>query len=251
MKKILLSIALPLLVISNSFAGEQEVKEKAVKQLPAMTIVKVNKMSTLSLYEVVFINKTNNNSGTILTNENVDWFVVGPQLEVIDAKSKVNITAENDIKEAKLILSKLPYKESFSVKYGKGTRNMVIFSDPDCPSCKALEKNINNDLLQNNADVTIHYFMNPLTTIHLNAMERAKNIWCSKEPSKAWINYLINDKLPSELNSSCANPVEKNKNLAISLGINSTPTIMFDNGIVTHNVLTSKEIVGILNQRKP
>lgn len=49
---------------------------------------------------------------------------------------------------------------------------------------------------------------------------------------------------------TCPNPVDETKSLATSLGFNSTPIILFDNGLVWQGAATAEDILRVLNQQR-
>ncbi|WP_213694990.1 DsbC family protein, partial [Acinetobacter baumannii] len=77
-------------------------------------------------------------------------------------------------------------KDAIKTVKGNGKRKLVVFSDPDCPYCQQLERN-----LQSIDNVTIYTFLYPLESIHPTAKTTAVSIWCSKNPGKAFQDYMI------------------------------------------------------------
>ena len=61
----------------------------------------------------------------------------------------------------KVNFSELPLKDAIKEVRGKGQRKLVVFSDPDCPYCKKLERDLPR--LDN---VTIYTFPFPLEGLH-------------------------------------------------------------------------------------
>jgi thiol:disulfide interchange protein DsbC len=180
------------------------------------------------------------------TNSNLDYLYVNG--EVLDIKHQENISTSRLAVNVNRFFAELPTEQSIPVKFGKGTVKVAIFTDPDCPYCKQLDKEIHANL--KNDDFTIYYYMNPLKISgHELAPLEAKRIWCANDKSAAWVDWMLNSKLPNN-NGTCKNPVDENKALATSVGFNSTPTIIFSNGYVIKggvDIKTFKEV----SQRKP
>lgn len=121
----------------------------------------------------------------------------------------------------------LPLKDAFVRVNGKGERKLAIFSDPDCPYCKLLEKEL--DGLEN---VTIYTFMFPIASLHPGAQSKSEAIWCAGNDatrSKLWVDLLTKGKQPPKT-KECATPVERNVALAESLGVRGTPTLITADG---------------------
>ncbi|MBU3745356.1 MAG: hypothetical protein FGM61_12575, partial [Sediminibacterium sp.] len=90
---------------------------------------------------------------------------------ISDLKTMRNITQERMQKLMAMPWSSLPLEASFKMVKGKGSRKLAVFSDPDCPYCKRLEKE-----LEAVSDVTIHTFLFPLPS-HPNAPAKAHAVW--------------------------------------------------------------------------
>jgi thiol:disulfide interchange protein DsbC len=108
---------------------------------------------------------------------------------------------------------------------GNGSRKLVVFSDVDCPYCKRLEQNE----LSNITDVTVYTFLYPIVQLHTDAAAKSKAIWCASNRVKAWDDWIMRNQLPKNA-VNCDVPLEKVGDLAKSLDITSTPTLIFADG---------------------
>jgi thiol:disulfide interchange protein DsbC len=62
-----------------------------------------------------------------------------------------------------------------------------------------------------------------------DSLIKSKKIWCSPDRLKAFDDWMIHGKAPSAPDT-CANPLERNSQLAQSMGVTGTPAIVFPNG---------------------
>lgn len=85
---------------------------------------------------------------------------------------------------------------------------------------------------------------------HEEAPLKAAKIWCSKDKGKAWVDWMLNGKLPAN-DGSCKNPVAATKQFASEIGFNSTPRIIFDNGYTADQAVTAEQIMTAFNAKKP
>lgn len=242
MKKFALSI-LGLVMATAVFAQvSKPMTDKLKKEYPNLNVKDATFLPGVNLYEV----RTNNSPLLSYTNENVDFFLIAG--EIISTKDMKNVTKERESENVKRFYRELPFDKAITYKFGKGTRQFAIFTDPDCPFCKATDLEIHTKLTK--ADLTIHYFMNPLNIPgHEQAPLKAAKIWCSPNKQKAWTEFMLEGKLPNNP-GTCKNPVAETKALSTSVGFNSTPTIVFDNGLVWRGAIQAEQIMQIL-QSKP
>lgn len=133
----------------------------------------------------------------------------------------------------------LPLGDAFDVKHGNGKRELYLFEDPDCPFCKKFEEQ-----LPKIADVTLHIFLYPLTSIHPHAYEHALGVWCAKDRQKAWSDKMLKGIDPPA--AHCANPIDRNLALGDKLHIDGTPTVIFADGRVHAGTLAADEIERLL-----
>lgn len=246
---------------SVAMAGVKEVKAALQVKYPSLKIQDLNYITDVKLYEVTILNEKDVKV-PIYTNEAIDFLILHTG-EIISPSTKQNITTEREIRRTKMVFDGLPFKDAFSIKYGKGTRKVAVFSDPDCPFCQQMEQDWAKDL---KADVTVYYFMNPLVSIHPQAGMRAAKIVCDANPAKAWSRYTLAAPGLDQAKQSSFNPdnflpknpgtCEKTKivqaqyDLATTLGFKATPALMFDNGYVVRQRVSAKDMQMILEKRK-
>ncbi|RME60444.1 DsbC family protein [Candidatus Parcubacteria bacterium] len=134
-----------------------------------------------------------------------------------------------DLRAQKVDLSVLPMDKAIKVVKGNGERTLYVFTDPDCPFCHRLEQSL--DKISN---VTIHYFMYPLAQLHPNAPAKANKIYCAKDPASAIKTVILKrGDLPSgEVKPKCEAPLKEIAKVAQALGVNGTPTLIFEDGVL-------------------
>ncbi|MDD5250524.1 MAG: DsbC family protein [Rhodocyclaceae bacterium] len=166
----------------------------------------------LGLYEVVV-------GGDVLyTDKKANYFLLG---DVIDAKSRKNLTEERKNKLAQIKFSDLPFDMAVKQVRGNGKRIFATFEDPHCGYCKKLAHE-----LQGMTDVTIYTFLFPI--LSPDSSEKARNIWCAHDKAKAWNDWMLNGVEPAA--AKCDAPTDKVVALGRRLNVRGTPTIFFTDG---------------------
>jgi len=205
--------------------------KKAVEEKWGVNVTSVTKTPYLGLYEVYLGGRI------IYTDENTSIFVVG---SLIDDSTQTNITEARLEELSRIKFSSLPLKQAIKQVRGNGKRVLATFEDPNCGYCKVL-----NQELARLDNVTIYTFLYPI--LGDNSMEKSRRIWCAKDQVTAWNDWMIRDKEPSGSDRCDTQAIVRNQEYARSLGISSTPTMFFADGIRVPGVLPLAEIEKKMN----
>ena len=217
MFKKLVSLTLLSAFANIAIADEASVKKAVEAIYPKFKVESVTKTPYAGLYEVFM------GGQIIYTDEKMTFLIAEGRL--VDTKTKKDITGERMEELTKIDFASLPLNQAIKVVKGNGSRKLVVFSDVDCPYCKRLEQNE----LTNITDVTIYTFLYPIAQLHPDSANKSKSIWCASNRVKAWEDWILNNQLP-KTTGSCDVPLEKIGELARSIGVTSTPTLIFADG---------------------
>ena len=233
-KLVFAGVLLASLSLSAS-ADEKEVREAVTAALQGAKIGPITKLPYGDLYEVIV-----NGSNVLYTDSKGQVGLFG---NLVELKTRKNLT---ELRRDELLVvdfSKLPLDKAIVKVKGNGSRKLAIFTDPDCPYCKQLEKE-----LANVTDVTVYIFLLPLTQLHPDASRKATAIWCSTDRVKAWDDLMQSGKEPGEGKAAeCATPIADIAKLAQQLNISGTPGIVFSNGKLVPGAVPAEQIETMLN----
>lgn len=236
-KRILLLAAAAALLSSTLVrADEASIRKAAAAKFPRASLGTVTKLPMLGLYEVII------NNEIVYSDDNFDYIIY--EGNIIDTKNDRNITDEKRRKLSAIPFEDLPFEYAFKRVKGKGERKIAVFSDPDCPFCKRIEQD-----LQKLDNVTIYMFLYPIDSLHPQATERSKRIWCSPDKAKAWDDYMHKGVQPAAA-PTCDNPIEKLVEYGQKRNINATPTLVFPNGERVPGAINSAQIEKLLSGSK-
>jgi thiol:disulfide interchange protein DsbC len=231
--------ALVLMVSAYSaFAGEAEIRKMLTDTSPDIKIVSITKSPYAGLYQVV-----TNGFNIFYTDEKGEFGFFG---KMVDLKNRQDLTQQEKDKITVVDFSSLPLDKAIIRVKGNGKRKLALFSDPECPYCQGLEKQ-----LEGVKDVTIYTFLLPLTEIHPGALRKSQLIWCAKDKAKAWDDMLLLQKEPKDSNTDCATPIKEIADIAAKNWINGTPGIVFTNGKLLFGNQLSEKIAKILDETTP
>lgn len=232
MKQWLSLLAISMFTLGTAHADIQTLKQNLKTQYPEIDIKSVDTTPVKDIYEVYMRGRI------VYTNEDAKYFFVG---NLIDLKAQKNLTDERESILTAIDVKSLPLTQAIKHVKGKGERIIYLFSDPDCPYCQHLEKE-----LKNIDNITIYLFLYPIKSLHPNSENMAQQIWCSKDQYKTWQDYLINKKQPTSV-KICTTPIDKNIQLAKKLAIDGTPTFFLKDGTRVSGARDAEEIESLLN----
>ena len=193
---------------------EQQLRAEIQKKLGANAKVKsVSPAPVSGLYEVLVGNDI------FYTDTTGKYLIQG---EIIELASGKNITEQRQTDLNRIKWSDLTPANAIKNVRGNGSRQLAVFSDPNCGYCKRLEKS-----LQQLDNVTIYTYLIPI--LSADSTQKAKQIWCSSDPYKTYIDWMVNGIAPSG-KGECSTPLDKNMAFAKTYGITGTPTLFFTDG---------------------
>lgn len=215
---------LPLLVIgllaaASVIAGtpEDTVRQAMARLAPSVKIDVVQESAIPGFYEAfaggefVYVSK----DGRYVVDGNA-YDVTNRRDLTAEARAEVRKKALEEVGPDKRIV--------FAPKAPIASKHTVtVFTDVDCPFCRRFHQQI----AQYNAKgITVDYLFYPLS-IHPGADKKAEAVWCSKDrPNTFTLAMAGHD--PGK--ATCPNPVSELTQLAKSLGISGTPTVLADDG---------------------
>ena len=146
------------------------------------------------------------------------------QGNLIDTKSRTDLTEARINKLSAIDFSSLPLKDAVVIKQGNGTRRMAVFGDPNCGYCKRFERDLAK--LQ---DVTIYTFLYPILGPDSNA--KSKDIWCAQDSAKAWRAWMVEGVTPPKSIGQCDTAaLERNVAFGKKHRVQGTPAAVFEDG---------------------
>ncbi len=221
------------LPLSSTYADtvENTIKKNLTDRLPQLPhIDEVTKSPMNGLYEVRL-----DETEIYYTDSEGNFLIQG---NLIDTRSRKNLTEERTDKLLSVAFDSLPIKDAFTMVRGTGKRKIAVFEDPNCGYCKRFEKD-----LQKIDNITVYLFLYPI--LSADSMEKARNIWCSKDKSKTWQDWMTKGQTPSSL--SCeSSAMLRNLEYGKKHKINGTPTILLADGSRVPGAIEAKELEKLL-----
>jgi thiol:disulfide interchange protein DsbC len=210
-------------------AQEAAIRKNLAERIPQMPkIDEVIKSPVPGLYEVRV-----GGSEIMYTDAEGNFLIQG---NLIDTKSRRNLTEERIEKLNVVNFNDLPSKDAFTIVRGNGKRKIAVFEDPNCGYCKRFEQD-----LQKVDNVTISLYLFPI--LSPDSTDKARNIWCAKDKGKAWTDWMVRSQLPAAAPANCDAPgLARNVEFGKKYHITGTPTLLFADGSRIPGAIPSEQI---------
>jgi thiol:disulfide interchange protein DsbC len=217
-----------LLVCGSVFAQEATIRKNLSERLPNLPkIDEVSKTAIPGVYEVRI------GAEVLYSDEQGNYLIQG---QLIDTKTRANITEARLAKLSAIDFASLPLKDAVVIKQGSGARKMAVFVDPNCGYCKRFER----DLL-GVKDVTIYTFLYPI--LGPDSTAKSRDIWCTKDAGKAWRAWMVDGVAPTKNIGKCdVAALERNVEFGKTHRVQGTPAVFFEDGTRVPGAIPLEEI---------
>lgn len=213
-------LVLTLGPVAQAQSGELSAGQLAALKLKLSRIAELPPVESARTTPIPGLIELKVGNQVVYTDANGDYLIEGQMVEV---KSQRNLTEERLDEINKVDFASLPFKDAIVWKNGTGKRRLVVFADPNCGYCKHLEKE-----LQQIKDVTVYTFMIPI--LGEDSKVKLDNIWCVKDRTQAWRDWMLAGTPPAKSFGMCASPGQRNYALSQKLRVQGTPAMFFEDG---------------------
>jgi len=224
-----------MLLASTAIADEAAIRKSLIASMPDLRIESVRKLDGIDLYEVV-----NNGRNVFYVDPRGEVAIVG---KMVDVRTHENLTEKRIAELSRVEFSALPLERAIVTVRGSGARKLAVFSDPDCPYCKQLERELDGV-----GDITIYTFLFPIVSLHPDAERKARLVWCAPDRARAWSELMLLGREPAN-GATCPSPIVENLRLGEKLSIDGTPGIVFASGRLVPGVIGRELIERYLAER--
>lgn len=137
-------------------------------------------------------------------------------------------------------LRRLDKSKLIKFKFGAGKRQIVLTGAFDCVPCRKVEAAIKALGSQLNATV---YLIPILQKSDAKKRQWLHDVWCAKDPAKAWDEIQQEGIFPKPVSNSCSFELRDSMGLAIFFDGLATPTFIFEDGSKISGMLSNEKIL--------
>jgi len=223
----LAAVLLAACLVPAALADEAAIRKNIAERLPDIPkIDEVTKTAIPGIWEIRI------GTDILYTDENGAYLIQG---EVIDTKTRVNLTEQRVSKLTAIDFKSLPLKDAIVWKQGSGERKLVVFADPNCGYCKKFERD-----LQAVKDVTVYTFLYPI--LGGDSPEKSQKIWCAKDNTKAWRDWMLKGTLVTDSPQCDTSALQRNFAFGQKHRIRGTPGLVFEDGRAQAGAMNTEQI---------
>jgi thiol:disulfide interchange protein DsbC len=231
-----LRLVLFAVVLVPAVAGAEEfpdLRRALSEKLPQVKIGEIRKLAHAGLYEI--------------QANDVDVFYTDAKGEVglfgnlVELSTNANLSEQRKQEWMTVDFAALPLAKAVVTVKGNGARRLAVFSDPDCPYCQRLERE-----LAGVTDVTIYTFLYPIANLHPDAPRKSRLVWCAEDRARAWEELMLHGKEPGAAGPDCEAPLGAVADTARKIWINGTPGIVFESGKLVPGAIPKEQIESLL-----
>ena len=194
-------------------------QESAIRKTLAERIPQLEKIDEVRTTPMTGLYEVRTGTDVFYTDAKGNFLIQG---ELIDTKARRNLTEDRIAKLSAVDFSALPLKDAFVTVRGDGKRQLAVFADPNCGYCKRFERD-----LQKIDNVTVHTFLYPI--LSPDSAEKSNNVWCAKDRTAAWDDWMLRDKTPASASCDTA-ALQRNLAFGKKHKITGTPTLILSDG---------------------
>jgi thiol:disulfide interchange protein DsbC len=227
-----LVFAVLALALSACFAQEAQIRKNLAERIPNFPkIDEVSKTPIPGIYEVRI------GTELLYTDETGSYLIQG---SIIETRTRANLTEERIEKLTAIDFASLPLKDAVTIKQGTGARKLAVFGDPNCGYCKRFERD-----LASLKDVTIYTFLLPI--LGPDSTVKSRDIWCAKDPAKAWRGWMVDNVTPPKNVGACdASALDRNIAFGQKHRVQATPMVLFENGVRKPGAVPAAQVEQLL-----
>jgi len=160
--------------------------------------------------------------------------------ELFDLANRLNLSEQQRTVARVGILSNIPDGDYIKFSANNQKHTVYVFTDITCSYCQKFQ----NDMAEyNKRGISIKYLAFPRDGAGTQASRNMESIWCAADRNQAFKNAMTGKGISE---ASCANPVNDQFELGLSLGVRATPTLYTEDGRLLQGYKTPDELLSLV-----
>jgi thiol:disulfide interchange protein DsbC len=216
--------------------SSQLIEEQLSKVIPIeLNIDSIKESQLPNFYEVIL------SDGSFFYVEKGGQYLVLGDIFKIKNEELVNLSREKNYSKAKDMLQKIDEKSLIKFSPKEIKYKVYVFTDVDCKFCRKFHNQISSYLDQG---IQVNYLAFPRSGIDSDTYKKMSIAWCSLNRQEV-LTGLKKDKDFEQIDCE-DNPIKTHFELAKSIDIQGTPTIISQSGFTIPGYIEAKELLEYL-----
>tara|TARA_A100001015_G_scaffold294499_1_gene372338 strand:+ start:1459 stop:2172 length:714 start_codon:yes stop_codon:yes gene_type:complete len=216
--------------------SSQLIEEQLSKVIPIeLNIDSIKESQLPNFYEVIL------SDGSFFYVEKGGQYLVLGDIFKIKNEELVNLSREKNYSKAKDMLKKIDEKSLIKFSPKEIKYKVYVFTDVDCGFCRKFHNQISSYLDQG---IQVNYLAFPRSGIDSDTYKKMSIAWCSLNRQEV-LTGLKKDKDFEQIDCE-DNPIKTHFELAKSIDIQGTPTIISQSGFTIPGYIEAKELLEYL-----
>lgn len=174
-----------------------------------------------------------------------NFVISGEILDLSKDKKNWSITEQTSRRIRAKLLAALDPKDMIIYAAKKPQiGSVLVFTDIDCTYCHKLQDNIQE---YTDLGIELRYVAFPRTGPDTPSYYKAVSVWCSSDPKRDLTLSMHGTDLPK--NKCARNPVDKEFELGLKIGVNGTPTLVLENGSKIAGLASPEELAKLIKEQ--
>lgn len=222
-------------VLANDDKAAELIRERLIAARPDIPILDIQPAQIPGFYDVFLP------AGQVLHfTADGKHFYTGDLYAVTD--ELVNLTESGRSDQRKQLVDSVDEAEMlvFSPPKGRVKATVTVFTDIDCVFCRKLHDEVPE---LNRLGIAVRYLAYPRSGPNTPSYDKLVSAWCAEDPLMALTLAKAGKDIPE---ASCENPVAAQYELGGRLGINSTPSMIYDDGTLARGYMPAADLAQAL-----
>ena len=216
--------------------SSQLIEEQLSKVIPIeLNIDSIKESQLPNFYEVIL------SDGSFFYVEKGGQYLVLGDIFKIKNEELVNLSREKNYSKAKDMLQKIDEKSLIKFSPKEIKYKVYVFTDVDCGFCRKFHNQISSYLDQG---IQVNYLAYPRSGTDSDTYKKMTIAWCSLNRQEV-LTGLKKDKDFEQIDCE-DNPIKTHFELAKSIDIQGTPTIISQSGFTIPGYIEAKELIEYL-----
>lgn len=236
------AILSPLAVVAETVdkdkAAAEQIRARLAAARPDIPILEIQPTKMPGIYAVSLP------AGQVLHfSADGEFFFTGDLYQV--AEQLVNVSEQGRALGRKAMLDEMDESQMvvFSPAKERVKATLTVFTDIDCVFCRKLHNEVPE---LNRLGIAVRYLAYPRSGTDSPGYQKLVSTWCADNPQIAMTRAKAGEDIPE---TQCINPVAAQFELGGRLGVNSTPSVLYEDGTLVPGYKTAADFakeLGIL-----